>query len=162
MLLGPGLVSTARADVRTEARQHFRRGMDLVADGNLEEGIQELERAYEILPHPNVLYNMGRACAEGGRYEEALEYFERYLLSDPVDREEVQGYVVALEERLDVQARRERETQQAETAETTGPTTPDVEALQLADVTDEQIRAIEESADQIEAMAEATDSDNLR
>nr|MCU0677156.1 hypothetical protein [Myxococcota bacterium] len=51
------------ADVRTEARRHFRRGMDLVAAGNLDEGIAELEVAYETLPHPNVLYNIGRAYA---------------------------------------------------------------------------------------------------
>ncbi len=162
ILLVPGLGSIARADVRTEARQHFRRGMELVASGDLETGVAELERAYEILPHPNVLYNLGRACAEGGRYADAIEYFERYLLSDPVDREEVQGYVAALEERLDVQARRAREAESA-TTETAGPaTSEDVEALRLADVTPDQIRAIEESADQIEAMAEATDSDNLR
>ncbi|HJL48259.1 MAG TPA: hypothetical protein RMG45_20540, partial [Polyangiaceae bacterium LLY-WYZ-15_(1-7)] len=50
----------ARADVRTEARRHFRRGMQLIADGSLDEGIEELELAYETLPHPNVLYNIGR------------------------------------------------------------------------------------------------------
>ncbi|MCA9612791.1 MAG: tetratricopeptide repeat protein, partial [Myxococcales bacterium] len=55
--------------------------MDLVAQGNLDEGIAELEVAYDTLPHPNVLYNIGRAYAEAGRYEDAIEYFERYIES---------------------------------------------------------------------------------
>ncbi len=159
-LIGPFSPRTARADVRTEARQHFRRGMELVSSGQLDAGIAELEQAYEILPHPNVLYNLGRACAEGGRYEDAIEYFERYLLSDPVDREEVAGYVAALEERLDVQARRPQEAETTPSVDQ-GPTNVSVEALRARDVTEEQIRALEESAQQIEAMAEATDSENL-
>src|SRR6476469_4931417 len=55
------LVSThALADARTEAKSHFKKGMGLISDGKYEEGISELQRAYEILPHPNVLYNIAR------------------------------------------------------------------------------------------------------
>jgi len=60
--------------------------MELVQAGQVDEGIAALEQAYEILPHPNVLYNIGRAYAEAGRYDEAVEYFERYLAADPPDR----------------------------------------------------------------------------
>ncbi|HEY2514204.1 MAG TPA: hypothetical protein VGI39_25230, partial [Polyangiaceae bacterium] len=58
--------SGALADARTEAKSHFKHGMQSIADGKYEEGISELQRAYEILPHPNVLYNIARAYAESG------------------------------------------------------------------------------------------------
>src|SRR5690242_12229564 len=38
----------ASADARTEARRHFKRGMELVAKKNFDEGIKELEKAYEL------------------------------------------------------------------------------------------------------------------
>ena len=63
MLLSAG---PAFADARTEARAHFKKGMDAIGQGRYEEGIVELQKAYEILPHPNVLYNMARAYAEAG------------------------------------------------------------------------------------------------
>src|SRR5512143_3333492 len=87
---------TASADARTEARRHFRRGMELVVEGQVDAGVAELEAAYAILPHPNVLYNIGRAYAESGRYEEALEYFQQYLASDPPDRDEARAIIAAL------------------------------------------------------------------
>ena len=145
----------ALADVRTEARRHFRRGMQLIADGNLDDGVEELELAYETLPHPNVLYNIGRAYAEAGRYEEALEYFERYLASDPPDREEVDGFVEAIEQRLAAQSDAEAPAQPEETEATAQEPAP-------VDVSSEEIVAIEESATQIEALAEATQSEALR
>ena len=76
----------AYADVRTDARRAFRRGMQLIQEGKVDEGIASLQVAYDTLPHPNVLYNIGRAYADAGRYDESVEYFERYLESDPPDR----------------------------------------------------------------------------
>ena len=48
-------VQPALADVRTEARQYFRNGMELIQDGRLMEGVELLQLAYDLLPHPNVL-----------------------------------------------------------------------------------------------------------
>ena len=56
----------ALADARTEARAHFKKGMEAISAGKYDDGIAELEKAYEILPHPNVLYNIARAHAEAG------------------------------------------------------------------------------------------------
>lgn len=152
----------ARADVRAEARQHFRRGMELVEGGRLDEGLLELERAYDILPHPNVVYNIARAYSEAGRYGEAIEYFERYLESDPVDREEVRGFIVALETRLDEAMRRERAAADQGTVREVERAPLGAAGGRLSELTDEEIRALEEGALQIETMAEATDSDDLR
>ncbi|MDQ3033980.1 MAG: TonB-dependent receptor [Myxococcota bacterium] len=98
--------SVARADVRTEARAHFRRGMALIAEGRLDAGVAALQVAYEILPDPNVLYEVARAYAQSGRYEEAIEQLERYLESDPDDRAEVMRSLAAIRQALVARAAR--------------------------------------------------------
>jgi outer membrane receptor for ferrienterochelin and colicin len=152
--------SLASADVRSDARQHFRRGMALIAEGNIDEGIAELEAAYDILPHPNALYNIARAYAESGRYQDAIDYFTRYLESDPVDREEVEGFVAALRERMAASSGRTEvaETTEAEVTETEGSDEADGAAV----ASEEEIAALEDSATQIDALAEAAQSDELR
>lgn len=150
----------ARADVRTEARQHFRRGMALIADGEIDEGVAELEAAYDILPHPNALYNIARAYAESGRYELAIDYFERYLESDPVDREEVEQFLAALRERMSAASPRAEVAEATETE--TGPTEAEVVSTGPAVASEEEIAALEDSATQIEALAEAAQSEDLR
>src|SRR4051794_16172252 len=61
----------ALADARTEARSHFKKGMESITAGKYDEGIVELKVAYTLLPHPNVLYNIARAYAEAGDLDEA-------------------------------------------------------------------------------------------
>ena len=156
----PGI---ARADVRTEARRAFRQGMELVQQGHIDEGVASLERAYEILPHPNVLYNIARAYAEAGRYDEALEYFDRYLSADPPDREEVEGFVQALQDRVAARAQATQTAEQAaaQEAATQATTAAPTEAVEPM-ATDEEIRALDDASTQIAALAEATMSDSLR
>ncbi|MDQ3036642.1 MAG: tetratricopeptide repeat protein, partial [Myxococcota bacterium] len=148
----------AHADVRTEARTMFRRGMAMVAEGNLDEGVAQLQEAYDMLPHPNVLYNIARAYAEAGRYEQAIEYFQRYLESDPADRDEVQSFLNALRQRIDVQQQRATAA-----AAPVAPTPAEPTAVDQAPLaTAEEIQALEDSATQIAALAEATQIDALR
>ncbi len=153
--------SPASADVRTEARRYFRQGMTLVAEGELDRGIAFLQQAYDTLPHPNVLFNIARAYAEAGRFEDSIEYFERYLESDPPDRDEVRGIIDAIRERAAAQQARDEEARAAEA------TRDDTEAAEPAEqpgpaATPEEIAAIEDSATQIDALAEVTESDTLR
>lgn len=98
------LTRPAFADARTEARAHFRKGMDAIAAGRYEEGIAELERANQILPHPNVLYNIARAYAEIADLERAIDYFKRYVETNPADKDETLGVIRALEARVRRQA----------------------------------------------------------
>jgi len=90
----------ARADERTEARAHFKKGMAAVAEGQYDVGVEELKAAYAILPHPNVLYNIARAYVDMGDLEEAIGYYRRYLESGPKDRDEVAAIVAGLEARV--------------------------------------------------------------
>ncbi len=139
------------ADARTDARRHFRRGMALIENGNLDGGIAQLQLAYEILPHENVLFNIARAYAEAGQYSRSLQYYQRYLDADPDDREEVEAVVEQLQARLD--AEREEEEPEAP-APPPVPQGPAVSSAQLA--------TIDQSASQIEQLAAATDSASLR
>ncbi len=145
----------ARADVRTDARGPFRNGMALIQEGRLEQGVQELETAYDLLPHPNALYNIARAYAEAGQYERAMEFYERYLDTDPPDREEVDSFVKTLGQRL-------AQGTQEPGVELKKPIAMPVAPTTTAGALPEQIAALEESATQIATLAEATQSEALR
>ena len=112
---------SASADARTEARGHFKKGMEAIGQGRYEEGIAELNEAYEILPHPNVLYNIARAHAESGNLEQAVTYFRKYLDGNPADKDEVAQIVKNLEARI----RRQRAAKEAADKPTPDKPTPD-------------------------------------
>lgn len=155
------LPRVAAADVRAEARRQFREGMALIEAGKYEPGIQALEAAYDLKPHPAVLYNIGRAYVDAGKLTAAIDYFKRYVEYDPDDRDAVEGTIAVLEERISsMQAQaaaslREAELAKAELAKeeatrTLGPgaTIAEVEVLERIMV-------------QVEALAEASESPAL-
>jgi outer membrane receptor for ferrienterochelin and colicin len=115
---------SARADERTEARAHFKKGMAEIADGKYEIGIEELKKAYDILPHPNVLYNIARAYVDQGDLENAVAYYKKYLEGNPKDRDEVAQIVAALEARTRKQQAELLEAQQTTTTGGPGTTGP--------------------------------------
>jgi len=98
--LALALPAVALADARIEAKRHFQKGMGLIAKGSFDEGIGELREAYAIKPHPNVLYNIARAYLDAGKVKEAVEYYRRYLASNPADVGQVRATVARLEETL--------------------------------------------------------------
>ena len=94
-LVGSLLLSAAPAlaDPRAEARRHFQEGMTLIEEGKYEEGTSELYEAYRILPHPVILYNIGRAFFDSGKYDRAVEELQRYLATEPSDQAEVERLI---------------------------------------------------------------------
>ena len=105
----------ASADARTEARSHFKKGMDSITAGKYDEGITELKLAYTLLPHPNVLYNIARAYAEAGDLDEAAGYFRKYIEGNPPDKEEASQILQKLEARIKRQQAAAREAAQSQT-----------------------------------------------
>jgi len=97
LLLSPSL---AHADARDDARRAFRRGMDLIASGEQLAGIESLQKAHELMPHPSVLYNIGLAFSDLGLTRSAIDYLNRYVASDPPDAATVRGLVIVLERQL--------------------------------------------------------------
>ncbi len=95
----------ALADAGAEARRHFREGMSLIRAGKYEEGIRALDEAYRVVPHPAVLYNIGRAYFAAGQYERAIEELQRYADTDPADRDDVMRLIEVSRTRLREEAR---------------------------------------------------------
>jgi len=132
------VATPVQAGPRDEAKRHFRTGMELIATGDLDGGISELEQAYEILPHPNVLFNIGRAYLDAGRVEPSLPYFRRYVDSGAPDAAEVQ-LLIEQEERKLAEAAAAAEESPAQAAG--------------GEATAEQIEALTELAERLERAA---------
>lgn len=64
---------------RERASRHFKRGVALVDDGDLDGAAAEFNQAYSVSPHYSVLYNLGLVYAELNRSIEATHALERYL-----------------------------------------------------------------------------------
>jgi outer membrane receptor protein involved in Fe transport len=94
------LPTVALADARLEARRHFQRGMALVAKGEYDDGIAELQQAYAIKPHPNVLFNIARAYSDAGKPADAIKAYEGYLKFEPPDAEQAELAIARLKGQL--------------------------------------------------------------
>lgn len=62
-----------------EADRHFKSGVALYKEAKYAEALAEFERAYEIAPHPLVLYNIATCHRELSHYGEAVRYYQRFL-----------------------------------------------------------------------------------
>ena len=96
MLLLP---AQATAGARDDALRAFKMGMALIEGSEFISGADELKRAYALSPHPSVLYNIGLAYADAGEFDQATDYFNSYLDSDPQDRAEVDRLIAVLRQR---------------------------------------------------------------
>jgi len=62
-----------------EADRHFKAGVGLYKEAKFSEALAEFERAYEIAPHPLVLYNIAACHRELSHYGDAVKFYERFL-----------------------------------------------------------------------------------
>src|SRR5205085_12172094 len=99
----------ALADARSEARTHYRAGLELLANGHTERAIEEFKAAYAIRPHADALYNIARAYVDLGNIPEALNYFRRYLVNDPEDKAQVEQVMARLQAAIGKPAERKPE-----------------------------------------------------
>jgi len=87
-----------------QAREHLNRGTALLDQENYDAALVEFMRAYDLVgehpARPLILFNIARAHERLFRYDQALEYYSRFLQEAPPDapqRGEVQGTMRALE-----------------------------------------------------------------
>jgi len=71
------------ADVRQRAREHFDRGLRLFDQSDDKGALAEFLAAYELIPHPSVLYSIGLVYASLGRPVNAVDSLERLLAQNP-------------------------------------------------------------------------------
>ena len=122
-LLAAGLLAfapAALADARSDAKRHYRQGMELISQGRVEQAIEEFKSAYAIKPHPDALYNIARAYLDLGNIPEALNYFRRYSANDPEDRYQVEGIMQRLQAALGTQKKAEEKKAEEATATAEG------------------------------------------
>ena len=104
------LAAPARADdsrtTKREADRHFKSGVALADEGKYAEALAEFERAYEIAPHPLVLYNIAGCHRELSQYAEAVKFYRRFL-------EEGKGQVPAVPHQAGRAGRAHRQGQRA-------------------------------------------------
>jgi hypothetical protein len=62
-----------------DARQRFRRGVELHEEGDLGGAQAEFARAYELVPSYKILYNLAQIAYQQRDYAAALQRFSRYL-----------------------------------------------------------------------------------
>lgn len=74
----PLVVSAAGAPV-DEAQTHFRRGVQLYADGDSAGALVELKTAYALVPNFRILFNLGQVAYQCGDHAAAFTYLTRYL-----------------------------------------------------------------------------------
>jgi iron complex outermembrane receptor protein len=141
-------VNPVLADERTDARREFRQGLQMIADGQYDEGIKHLENAYEILPHPNVLYNVALAHTYAGRPDAAIYYFERYKETAPeADATEIDAIIARLR------------SQSAGVAE---PAVAEQQAPQSAEAARDELALVQNAAQELRRAAETSNNDALR
>lgn len=69
----------AAPDPKLEASRHFKLGVELAEDGQYLQAAVEFQRAYEISPSFQALYNLGQAWVGANRPVEAVDALQRYL-----------------------------------------------------------------------------------
>jgi hypothetical protein len=79
------VLATAGAEARTDdpaetqAKVHFKRGVEDYTRGQYEAAVIEFQAGYRLKPLPLFLYNIGQAARMAGNKQLALDSYERYL-----------------------------------------------------------------------------------
>ena len=76
----PTVDAKPRKQVLKDADAHFKRGVALVDEGNYKRALEEFEKAYDLAPHPLVLFNIAGAHRALKNYRQALDSYSRLLL----------------------------------------------------------------------------------
>ena len=79
------------ADKRKRAGKHVEEGDRYKEAGDYDAAAREYEKAYELVPHPELFFNLAQVYRLGKKKEKALEYYERYLAVEPNGRAAAQA-----------------------------------------------------------------------
>jgi hypothetical protein len=64
---------------KVEAKLHFEKGVNFMKEKNYDAALLEFQYAYELLPNPLVLFNIGMCLKEKLRYADAVGVFKRVI-----------------------------------------------------------------------------------
>lgn len=95
---------------KASALELSRAGDEAYKAGDFERAAELVRRAYALYPEPLLLYNLALALDGMGKTSEALDYYERYLATNPdvKDRGAIERRVATMRSQLAAQAERAR------------------------------------------------------
>ena len=76
----------AYADPKADAKLEVEAGLAAQTAGKYDEAIAHYKRAYDMVPHPEILFDLGQAHRLNGELEAAYDAYMLYLSSDPNGR----------------------------------------------------------------------------
>jgi tetratricopeptide (TPR) repeat protein len=90
-------------DSRARAAALLREGARAYSEGNFQEAVDRLLEARQLSAEPVLLYNLGRAYEKLGRFRDAADIYERYLVEAPniPDRPAVEATILQLRRQAD-------------------------------------------------------------
>jgi tetratricopeptide (TPR) repeat protein len=132
-LVGGAGAARAQDESLNRAREAFDKAQSLYAQGSYAEAATQFDAAYQARPFAQFLFNIG-ACHEKLRqYDQAVDYYQRYLREDPEtqDRKDVEKRIAVLKKEAErIKAAPPPDTPDAPPS----PVTPSAEVQALEDV----------------------------
>jgi tetratricopeptide (TPR) repeat protein len=81
-----GTVDTGATErEKDEAEKLVEQAIDQFSAKNFTGAVELFQKAYEIDPQPNYLFNIGRVYEEAGEFEQAVEYYAKFVKQPSVD-----------------------------------------------------------------------------
>jgi tetratricopeptide (TPR) repeat protein len=121
LLVAVPIASVAQpADKTKAAKEYVDAGQAAQNGGDYDTAIQLYSKAYELVPHPLMLFNMAQAHRLAGRSAEALDLYRRYVEADPKGSKvkTAREFITALEQRVRAEeAQKADEAKRAQAAE---------------------------------------------
>ena len=75
--------TAARIDKKQVAKQYVEAGLAAQSAGDYDAAVTFYSKAYELVPHPTLIFNLAQAHRLAGRIELALSLYRRYLAEEP-------------------------------------------------------------------------------
>ncbi|MFW6057944.1 MAG: tetratricopeptide repeat protein, partial [Persicimonas sp.] len=138
----PAVVVAQESDDQLSAKERARRVEELATQGarayrsgDFDEAITSFERAYQVEPVPNLLYNIAKSYERQEDFEKAVEYYQRFIVAPEVDSEARQAALDRIDrlreitdlkqEDIDRAERKARNSEADGSAASEEPDTPD-------------------------------------
>jgi tetratricopeptide (TPR) repeat protein len=133
-----GRADPVTEEVKAKANDYVNEGLAAQSTGDYDVAIGFYSRAYQLVPHPALLFNIAQAHRLAGRIEQALALYERYLEDDPggAKAKTARELIAEIKARKAEEARRAEEARKAAEARKAEETRKAAEARNAADARD--------------------------